>query len=313
MQADVADNEIYAAIKRNQEKMISVLIPTNRFNGWLVQAIESVYEANFPHPIETLILANNMSEHELSSLKELQKTHPFKIVDCERDSLSDALNRGIRESSFDIVARLDSDDLVEKDRFLIQHEHLIENPSIAILASAVTVISENSDFVGYRYPPRSPSAIKALLLFGNCLVHPSIMFRKSLVLEAGAYTSNYQHAEDYDLFMRMLDDYEFSAIQMPLTKYRVFDDQISAKFRGEQLRSSELILRSYFQKRTGVSRLREFLHVRILRMRFCRKRGPVYFLNFVGSLMATFLVSPRSTAYFLANTLRNLWFSGKFA
>lgn len=309
----MANNEINTTIKRNQEEMISVLIPTNRFNTWLVQAIESVYKAEFPHPIETLILANNMSEHELSSLKELQNTYSFRVVDCERDNLSDALNRGIRESSFEFVARLDSDDLVEKDRFLIQYKHLEENPSIAIMASAVTVISEKSDFVGYRYPPSSPSAIKALLLFGNCLVHPSIMFRKSQVLEVGAYTNNYQHAEDYDLYVRMLDNYKFSAIQLPLTKYRVFDDQISTKFREEQLLASELILRSYFQKRNGVTQLREFLHVRILRMRFCRKRGPVYFLSFVGALMATFLVSPRSTTYFLANTLKNFWFSRKFA
>ena len=67
--------------------MISILIPTNRFNTWLIQAIESVYKAEFPHPIETLILANNMSEHELSSLKELQNTYSFRVVDFERDNL----------------------------------------------------------------------------------------------------------------------------------------------------------------------------------------------------------------------------------
>jgi glycosyltransferase involved in cell wall biosynthesis len=293
--------------------MISVLIPTNRFNAWLVQAIESVYKSSFPHSIETLVLANNMSIHELSSLREFQERYSFRIIDCGKDNLSDALNRGIRESSFEIVARLDSDDLVEKDRFLIQYNYLEANPSIAVLASAVTVISKNSDLIGYRYPPRSSSAIKALLLFGNCLVHPSIMFRKSLVLEVGAYTSEYRHAEDFDLYMRMLDNYEFFAIQMPLTKYRVFDDQISSKFRNEQLYSSELILRKHFQKGTLISNLREFLHIRILRMRFLKKRGPFYLAKFAVLLTATFLVSPLSTTYFLANTLKNFWFSRKIA
>jgi hypothetical protein len=60
-------------------------------------------------------------------------------------------------------------------------------------------------------------------------VHPSVMFRKHVVLAAGGYSLAARHAEDYDLWLRLSDHHKIANLLEQLVSYRMHRNQVSIK------------------------------------------------------------------------------------
>jgi glycosyltransferase involved in cell wall biosynthesis len=116
------------------------------------------------------------------------------------------LNRAVAESKGEFIARMDADDIVVPDRIERQVAVLRTRPEVGVVGSAVVVTDENGRAVG-TVPVRCthPSAAPFLALFAVPVMHATLMAR-SEVMRAFPYRDAPEclHAEDYDLFTRML-------------------------------------------------------------------------------------------------------------
>jgi glycosyltransferase involved in cell wall biosynthesis len=285
--------------------MISVLMPAHKYHNWLESAIESVLNSKTEYPFELIVVANNMCSIDLDKLSDLSVRRNFRLLKLGDKSMPDSLNVGLSVANFELIARLDSDDFMRSDRLQIQADFLNHHKSVVLLASAVTLVDHQNVIIGRRIPPLSHNSIKSSLRFGNCLVHPSIMFRRSAALQVGGYTNEFPFAEDFDLYMRMIDQNEFGAISLPLTAYRVFDEQISAKNRTEQLNSSIRILNRYFAQQKTSSKFQSNMCLKILKLRSDRSGEDSGTFKLTCFLFLNFVVSPIRTFQFLFNSLRN--------
>jgi hypothetical protein len=54
----------------------------------------------------------------------------------------------------------------------------------------------------------------------NCLYHPSVMLRRSAILELGGYRPEFSNSEDYDLWLRASRVHHLANIPVPLLRYR---------------------------------------------------------------------------------------------
>ena len=68
-------------------------------------------------------------------------------------------------------------------------------------------------------PPLSHAALAGALLTGNCLSHSSVMFRRSSVLAVGGYLSEWFPAEDYDLWIRLIEVGRYQGVQVVGVRY----------------------------------------------------------------------------------------------
>lgn len=73
----------------------------------------------------------------------------------------------------------------------------------------------------------------------NPIAHPAVMMRRSAVLAVGGYRKGFEHAEDYDLWLRLIaSGYEIDNLPDDILLYRVHQDQISNRFKLDQALSS---------------------------------------------------------------------------
>jgi glycosyltransferase involved in cell wall biosynthesis len=114
-----------------------------------------------------------------------------------------ALNMGIAESHGEYIARMDSDDISLPERFEEQVRYLDENKDVDVLGCRVRLIDSVSESLERSYPYfQSNRDIRRVLPFRNPLMHPALMFRKSVLLSVQGY--KYGHtSEDHEMYIRM--------------------------------------------------------------------------------------------------------------
>ena len=220
--------------------MFTLLVPTNRDHKWLRGCLESIKRNGPSFDFEVILIVNNASAETIQNVEKVQKQvlPTAKLLDAGKGSLSDALNHGLRNAKFEYIARLDSDDELRTDRIEAQIRVLELNPEVALVGTFVQVISE----VGFpgriiSFPIES-SEIHERLKYGNCVSHPTVTFRKSVVMDVGMYSNDYPHAEDYDLWIRVSETAKIRNLPVVGINYRQHGDQVSSVHIKEQIAST---------------------------------------------------------------------------
>jgi glycosyltransferase involved in cell wall biosynthesis len=159
-------------------------------------------------------------------ITEFTGNHPnlFKIVSLPKNKgLGNALAIGLLECSNELVARMDTDDICVMNRFEKQIDFFKQNPNIDVVGSNVEEFNiEPGDLKRYRKMPRKGDTLLRYSKFRNPLNHPTVMYRKSKVLEAGNYNGEILLFEDFSLFIRMISNGSvFYNIQESLLNFRV--------------------------------------------------------------------------------------------
>jgi len=186
----------------------SVLIPVyDKENSlYLKDALESIWDFQTLKPKEILIVKDGPLTNDLNQIIEnfILKA-PVKLIEfSENRGLGYALNIGVQNCSYALIARMDSDDISRSDRFEKQVAFLYENPQFDLVGSNIVEFNANvNDIVSYRRVPEYPEKIKDFSKRRNPINHMSVVFRKEAVLNVGNYIECKGY-EDYFLWSRML-------------------------------------------------------------------------------------------------------------
>ncbi|RZL61334.1 MAG: glycosyltransferase [Pedobacter sp.] len=214
---------------------------------FLNDAIVSIYENQSLKPAEIVIVKDGPVNNEiLSILSKFNSHYPniFKIIDLPINlGLGEALNLGLKECNYEIVARMDSDDISTPDRFELQIAFLSKNHSIDVVGSSVEEFnSQPGDLAQFRVLPQGGDKLARYSKLRSPLNHPTIVFRKSSVLKAGGYNGKIRLFEDYSLFIRMLaNGSKFYNFDKSLLHFRIGDGINSIKRRsGSKYLHSEI-------------------------------------------------------------------------
>jgi hypothetical protein len=116
--------------------------------------------------------------------------------------LSFSLSLGLHHSRAALIARMDSDDISRSDRLEQQVAFMSEHPDVAVIGSFYEIIDNDGHVQRTVTNPLSDKAIRQGLMRGNPFCHPTVMFRRQVVWDAGGYLGGL-HAEDYDLWCRL--------------------------------------------------------------------------------------------------------------
>lgn len=214
------------------------MIPTRGDAPFLFQALDSLFESTLK-PSEILIVDDGISKNRLNKLESTNFGLNIKVIKNKGVGLVSALNTGLEVANSDLIARLDSDDFVYKNRFESQYKYLNSSAEIVVVGSQVTYIDENNRILGKSSYPNGIVSDDARF-HNSCLIaHPSVMYRKSQIIKIGGYREiakigGTNLCEDFDLWKRIAKHGKILNMKDELTFYRQHSGQLSNKFRYAQ-------------------------------------------------------------------------------
>ncbi|WP_343248564.1 glycosyltransferase [Diplocloster hominis] len=145
------------------------------------------------------------------------RTYQFE----ENVMLGRALAKGVELCKYDLIARMDTDDICLPNRFEKQLKFLKDNPDITVVGGSIIEFDPNTNIELIKNMPTDYYTIKKYVKFRNPMNHMTVMFRKGEILAAGNY-KHWPYLEDYYLWSRLIVRGEkLCNIAEPLVRVRV--------------------------------------------------------------------------------------------
>ncbi|TVM16361.1 glycosyltransferase family 2 protein [Oceanidesulfovibrio indonesiensis] len=194
----------------NQPPAVSVLLPVRNAAPTLPRALDSLL-AQSHADIEIVAVDDGSTDETPAILRRAAAADPRIVVESIPPlGLVPALNRGLELCRSDLVARMDGDDVCQPDRLAKQKELLDERPGLGVASCLVLFGGDAEASAGYAFHVDwcnnhiTEQDIALHRFQESPLPHPSVMFRKSIILDAGGYRDG-AFPEDYELWLRLMD------------------------------------------------------------------------------------------------------------
>jgi glycosyltransferase involved in cell wall biosynthesis len=224
--------------------LVSVVMPLYNSHLYVGAAIESILGQTYEN-FEFIIIDDGSTDGSSAIVSRYaEKDRRITVYDQENRGVIDALNRGCRLAQGKYIARMDSDDISNKARLSKQVVFLEDNPDFCVCG---TWIKTTGGISRVWQMPTDPEVLKANLLFGSVLAHPSVMMRRRTMVDNDIfYRHGYDTAEDFDLWIRLSHLQKLGVIPEILLTYRVHPNQVTKRrkeekdYSGRKLRNEQL-------------------------------------------------------------------------
>lgn len=149
----------------------------------------------------------------------------FNVYRISRNlGLAKALNNGILQCKNKLIARMDSDDISASDRMEKQLAAFKNHDVDIVGTNIIEFTGDISNTKSTRTVPENNDKIIRFARKRSPFNHPSVMYKKSAVIDAGFY-EDYRYFEDYNLWVTMLQKgYKGYNIQENLLYMRAGED-----------------------------------------------------------------------------------------
>ncbi len=193
---------------------ISAIIPMYNSKDTIKSVIDSILNQTYKDPIEIIVVNDGSRDGSERIVEEMilnnQTNRIIKLINKPNSGVSSARNIGIKESSGEYIAFLDSDDAWHPQKLELILEVFKDNP-IKFLGHGYTLESNFSQ--KFQLKKLVKVSFQKLLL-KNFAVTPSIVIQKDL---CEYFDENMSHTEDHELWLRIALKTDVYYVDLPLT------------------------------------------------------------------------------------------------
>jgi len=266
--------------------LVSIIIPV--FNGfnYLTEAIDSALSQTYPN-FEVIVVNDGSKDDGRTRAIALSYGDRIRYIEKENGGVATALNMGIKESKGKYISWLSHDDVYEKDKLSIQVpllERLGVDGRKAVVYSSFRMMDETSKvYADFDMPLVEPSGFFSALLMnavfetdwkrkiftmhGCTMLIPKVAFE-----EVGFFNEGLRTTQDFDLWFRMLSEYDFIGVEGFTVRSRIHKGQGTYRLRNERRDEVEdLYLRAFKMYRKGDDRYDLDLPRAVLALKVARR------------------------------------------
>lgn len=217
----------------SSEPLVSWILCSHVENSHLKLAIESCLSQTYDN-FELIFVANGSNATNVAQAVQNWhgSDHRVRVFMTEIRQLSFSLSLGLHHARGKLIARMDGDDISYANRLERQVDFMSKHPEVMVLGTCYEIIDNDGLVQRQIQLPEQDMQIRRAMFRGNPICHPSVMFRKQAVLEAGGYLGGL-HAEDYDLWARLSlnPKYRFANLKEICLRYRVIGVSMARRSR----------------------------------------------------------------------------------
>lgn len=218
---------------------VSVIMSVYNGGRYLRKAIDSILNQTF-QDFEFIIIDDASTDSTSDMLSQYRDDRIRVYRNPHQMGVYKSVNFGLKRALGEYIARMDADDISLPQRLERQKKFLDENHNYALVGSRFYIMDESGQILAEEKLPLTNEEIQKRLLVGNCFGQGTVMFRRDCVEKLGFYNEQFKYAADYDLWLRMSEQYELCNLNEFLCKWRRHCKGISQAHRAEQDRFAEM-------------------------------------------------------------------------
>jgi glycosyltransferase involved in cell wall biosynthesis len=185
------------------------------YNGetFLQECFNSVIAQNYPD-VEYLVIDGGSTDNTTRIIQENRSHIDYFLSEKDR-GLYDAINKGIRQATGDVVGILNADDMfASADVLAAVAKTFTANPAIDGLYGDLNYIHPITHKIVRKWKSRSTSFQD--LKSGWMPAHPTLYLKRALFVQHGAYSLDFGTAADYELILRYLYTHKIKTAYLPM-------------------------------------------------------------------------------------------------
>lgn len=210
--------------ERNNDKMVSVIMPTYNSSKYVKYSVLSVLNQTYNN-IELIIIDDNSNDDTVKIIREMNSNLIRLLINDKNYGAGFSRNRGLRVARGSYIAFLDSDDIWKKNK-IIKQLQIMKDSNVPFSYTAISMIDENGNIIKKK---RSiPIECNYYLLLRNTVIATS-----SVLIDRNYYGDFdmplRRGGQDYATWLKLLKDGSKAiGINEALTLYRVTNNSLSS-------------------------------------------------------------------------------------
>ena len=222
-----------------KQPLVSIVMAAFNAQKYIRESIDSILDQTF-QKYEFIIIDDGSTDNTVEILNSYSDSRLIIIRNERNIGLAGSLNKGLDKSIGKYIARMDADDISEKNRIEKQVLTLEEHPEIGICGTWCQLFGE---LAAIKRVPVNDDNIRIELLSENPFIHPTVMLRKEIIEHYKLrYDSTMKSAQDYNLWLQFAMKSVMHNIPEVLLKYRIHFTNTTKIRREEQLEYSKQVV-----------------------------------------------------------------------
>jgi len=196
-------NEAFQRVDQQAESklatlpLVSIVTPSYNQGEYIRATIDSVLNQTYQN-IEFQVMDGGSTDQTIEILKSYGDRFPW-ISEPDRGQ-THAINKGLALSHGDILAYLNSDDILEPDAVEKVVHFLMAHPGVDLVYGKAYYIDKAGNITGFY---NTDNYSFARLMSDNCICQPAAFWRKEIAERCGPFDENLHFAMDYEYWIRM--------------------------------------------------------------------------------------------------------------
>ncbi len=216
---------------------VSAVITAYNSEEFVAGAISSVLEQTCA--VDEILVVDDGSTDRTRNVVESFSQRGVRYTYQANQGPGAARNCGIRETSGELLAFLDADDVWLKDKIESQRDFLTEHPEVALISGFAWWwnMIEDRRFISGETPKGLASLRRDLLVY-NKIGNPSrVMLRRSVLADVGVFDETIRWGQDWELWIRIATRHNVAILPKPVILYRWHEKNLSHTRRWDRLYS----------------------------------------------------------------------------
>lgn len=237
-----------------EKPKVSVIVTCYNYAKYLKGCLISILNQTF-QDYELVIVNDGSTDNTDEVITNFLCNEKIRYINQQNTGQAVATNNGIIAAKGELIAFLDADDLWEPTKLEKQVDLFIRD-SIGVVYSGIKFMNEDGQsldmkLTGKYYTPRS-GYVTGALLFENFIPYSSTVVRKKCFEEFGMFNPEYKNGLDWDLWLRISKEYEFTFVNECLLSYRIGHPGQLISNVERSVQCSELILDRFLESNPGI-------------------------------------------------------------
>jgi glycosyltransferase involved in cell wall biosynthesis len=230
---------------------VTVVVPTYNRAKWVEEAIQSVLRQSFSD--FSLVVVDDGSTDNTKEVVLKFRDPRVKYLYQENRGVSAARNSGVRASTSEYIAFLDSDDMYLDNAIEKSIHAMTQNPSVGFTFGQINIMKSDGKVYSTKKPSFPCSTVveqtdhvRKMLYYGHITLS-TLVVKRSCFEAVGGFNEDLRYFEDYHLCIRLAKRYPAFYIAEPLINYRYHNDQLTRAIKPGGEKAIPLILDEVFK------------------------------------------------------------------